>query len=236
MRPSIRLAALSRLQVIHVFTHDSVFLGEDGPTHQSVEHVSALRLIPNVDVWRPGDALECAAAWAAALERTDGPTELDPLAPEGRRAAGEARAPKTRARGGYVMLREEGGAPDVVFLATGSEVGVAVEAAQRARQRRHARARRLAAVPRGLRARRIRRSATSVLPAKGAARLDRGRPHRSVEGVGRRRRPHHRHRRLRPLGARRGLAEQSRPHRPAGRRPRARAAHPQGSRLAYVTS
>ncbi|HEY1584048.1 MAG TPA: transketolase [Polyangia bacterium] len=129
MRPAIRLAALSRLQVVHVFTHDSVFLGEDGPTHQSVEHVSALRLIPHVHVWRPADAIECAAAWDSALERTDGPSELilsrqkvaDP--PPGTKAE-DAR------RGGYVILREEGGAPDVVFLATGSEVGLAVEAAR----------------------------------------------------------------------------------------------------------
>jgi transketolase len=129
MRPSIRLAALSRAQAVHVFTHDSVFLGEDGPTHQAVEQVWALRLIPRVHVWRPADAVECAAAWAAALERRDGPSELilsrqkvaDPPAPT---KADEAR------RGGYVILKEEGGAPDVVFLATGSEVGAAVDAAK----------------------------------------------------------------------------------------------------------
>ncbi|MCU1383741.1 MAG: Transketolase [Acidobacteria bacterium] len=128
MRPAIRLAALSQLQVVHVFTHDSVFLGEDGPTHQAVEHVSALRLIPNVHVWRPADAVESAAAWAAALARTDGPSELilsrqkvaDP--PPGTRA-------DDALRGGYVILKEEGGAPEVIFLATGSEVGIAVEAA-----------------------------------------------------------------------------------------------------------
>jgi transketolase len=129
MRPAIRLAALTGEQVIHVFTHDSVFLGEDGPTHQAVEHVSALRLIPNVDVWRPADALECAAAWASALERQDGPTEIilsrqkvaEP--PAGTRATDAA-------RGAYVLVKEQGGAPDLVFLATGSEVGVAVEAAK----------------------------------------------------------------------------------------------------------
>jgi transketolase len=129
MRPAIRLAALTQNQVVHVFTHDSVFLGEDGPTHQSVEHVSALRLIPNVDVWRPGDSLECAAAWACALERKDGPSELilsrqkvaEP--PAGTRA-------EDAARGAYVMVKESGGAPDVTIIATGSEVGVAVEAAK----------------------------------------------------------------------------------------------------------
>ena len=129
MRPSIRLAALSRLQVVHVFTHDSVFLGEDGPTHQSVEHVSALRLIPHVHVWRPADAIECAAAWAAALERTDGPSELILSRQKVAEPPPGTKADDAR-RGGYVILREESGTPDVVFLATGSEVGVAVEAAR----------------------------------------------------------------------------------------------------------
>lgn len=130
MRPAIRLAGLSELPVVHVFTHDSVFLGEDGPTHQSIEHVSALRLIPNVHVWRPADGVECAAAWASAAARRNGPTELiltrqkvDALPElEGRGALA--------ARGAYVLVREEGGDPDVVILATGSEVGLAVSAAQ----------------------------------------------------------------------------------------------------------
>ncbi|MCU1281820.1 MAG: tkt [bacterium] len=128
MRPAIRLAALSRLQVVHVFTHDSVFLGEDGPTHQSVEQVSSLRLIPHVHVWRPADGVECAAAWAAALERTDGPSELILSRQKVAEPPAGTRAEDAR-RGGYVILREEGGAPDVVFLATGSEVGIAVESA-----------------------------------------------------------------------------------------------------------
>ncbi len=129
MRPAIRLSALSRLQVVHVFTHDSVFLGEDGPTHQAIEHVSALRLIPHLHVWRPADAIECAAAWAAALERTDGPSELilsrqKVAEPPPGTSADDAR------KGGYVILREETGVPDVVIMATGSEVGLAVEAAR----------------------------------------------------------------------------------------------------------
>jgi transketolase len=129
MRPAIRLAALTGTQVVHVFTHDSVFLGEDGPTHQSVEHVAALRLIPNVDVWRPADGRESAAAWAAAIGRTHGPTEIilsrQKVAelPSGLRV-------EDAARGGYVVLHEQGGAPEVVLLATGSEVGVALEAAR----------------------------------------------------------------------------------------------------------
>ena len=128
MRPTIRLAALSELQVVHVFTHDSIFLGEDGPTHQSVEHVAALRLIPNVDVWRPGNAIECSAAWAVALQRRHGPSEIilsrqkvaDPPAGVTIEAA---------ARGGYVLIAESGGAPDLVVMASGSELGVAMEAA-----------------------------------------------------------------------------------------------------------
>ncbi len=129
MRPAIRLAALGRTQVVHVFTHDSVFLGEDGPTHQSIEHVSALRLIPNVDVWRPADALECAAAWSAALERTTGPTEII-LSRQKVDSPPRKASPDEVARGGYVLVREDGGPPDVVFLATGSEVGLAVAAAR----------------------------------------------------------------------------------------------------------
>jgi len=130
MRPAIRLAALSHLPVVHVFTHDSVFLGEDGPTHQAVEHVAALRIIPNVHVWRPADGIECAAAWASAALRRDGPSELVltrqkvELLPD---APGRA---DLAARGGYVLVREAGDAgPAVVLIATGSEVSLAVEAA-----------------------------------------------------------------------------------------------------------
>jgi transketolase len=126
-RPAIRLAALTEVQVVHVFTHDSIFLGEDGPTHQSVEHVSALRLIPNVDVWRPADAIECAAAWAAAIQRKHGPTEII----LSRQKVAEPPHPTKvddALRGGYVLVAEAN--PEVIFLATGSEVGVAVEAAK----------------------------------------------------------------------------------------------------------
>jgi transketolase len=129
MRPAIRLAALTENVAVHVFTHDSIFLGEDGPTHQSVEHVAALRLIPNVDVWRPADAIECAAAWAASLARQHGPSEII----LSRQKVAEPPSPvkvEDALRGGYVLLREEGGDPDVIFLATGSEVGPAVEAAR----------------------------------------------------------------------------------------------------------
>lgn len=129
MRPAIRLAALTRLQVVHVFTHDSILLGEDGPTHQPVEHISSLRLIPHVDVWRPADATECAAAWASALQRKDGPTELI-LSRQKVPLLSPSPSPEDAARGGYVLLKEEGGPAEVIFLATGSEVGLALEAAR----------------------------------------------------------------------------------------------------------
>ncbi len=132
MRPPIRLAGLSHIPAVHVFTHDSVFLGEDGPTHQSVEHVSALRLIPNVDVWRPADSAECAAAWAAAATRRDGPTELILSRQKVDVLPGDAAARgRLAARGAYVLVREEGGDAQVVIISTGSEVSVAVEAARR---------------------------------------------------------------------------------------------------------
>jgi transketolase len=126
MRPSIRLAALAGLPAIYVFTHDSFWVGEDGPTHQPVEHVEALRLIPNLDVWRPADGRETAAAWGAALERTDGPTALI-LTRQGVPAVvPDGIATDTFARGGYRIAGD--GSPDAVVLATGSEVHLALGA------------------------------------------------------------------------------------------------------------
>jgi transketolase len=128
MRPAIRLAALSHLQSIFVFTHDSVYLGEDGPTHQPVEHYWALRLIPNLDFVRPCDALECAMAWAHALTRRDGPTAMalsrQKLANIPRPAGFDNRE---MLRGAYV-LADADGAPTLVIIATGSEVEVAMGA------------------------------------------------------------------------------------------------------------
>jgi transketolase len=128
MRPAIRLAALSRLQVIGVFTHDTIFLGEDGPTHQPVEQLTALRAIPNLHVVRPADGLEVALAWSHALERRDGPTALvltrQKPAPVQRSVPFDA----TRAaRGGYVVSDPAGAKATIV--ATGSEVGLAQAAA-----------------------------------------------------------------------------------------------------------
>ena len=127
VRPSIRLAALSHLPAIYVFTHDSIFVGEDGPTHEPVEHAAALRLIPNLDVWRPADGRETALAWGLALERTDGPTALllsrQKLPPIDCRATGEPADPR---RGAYLIAADE--RPDAVAVATGSELQLAVAA------------------------------------------------------------------------------------------------------------
>lgn len=128
-RPSIRLCALMKQQVIWVFTHDSIFVGEDGPTHEPVEHVSALRAIPNLLVIRPADGEETAAAWGMALERRDGPTLLAltrqklPELPRPRKLDAN-----TYRRGGYV-LQESQSASALTFVATGSEVSLAVQAA-----------------------------------------------------------------------------------------------------------
>ena len=127
-RNALRLAALMKLRAIYVFTHDSIGLGEDGPTHQPVEHVASLRLMPNMDLWRPCDTMETAVAWAAALERRDGPTSLvlsRQNLPFVKRGAEDVAA---IARGGYVISEAAGGAARAVVIATGSEVGVALEA------------------------------------------------------------------------------------------------------------
>jgi transketolase len=128
-RNAARMAALMRQRVVFVYTHDSIGLGEDGPTHQPVEHVASLRLIPNMRVWRPCDTVETAAAWADAIERRDGPVSLvltrQALPPMTRTAAQAAGI----ARGGYVLV-DGGDALQCVLIATGSEVALAVEAAQ----------------------------------------------------------------------------------------------------------
>jgi transketolase len=127
MRPAIRLAALSRLPVTYVMTHDSIGLGEDGPTHQPVEHLASLRAIPGLVVLRPADANETREAWAAALERRDGPTLLA-LTRQGLPVLD--RPPGADARlGGYVLREARGGSPEVLLIGTGSEVHVALAAA-----------------------------------------------------------------------------------------------------------
>jgi len=127
-RPAIRLAALMGQPAIYVMTHDSIGLGEDGPTHQPVEHLAALRAIPNLRTLRPADAMETAECWQLALERTDGPTvlaltrqNLTPLRMEASRA-------NLCAHGAYELMGAEGGRPEATLFATGSEVEIAVAA------------------------------------------------------------------------------------------------------------
>ena len=128
-RNALRMAALMKIRSIFVFTHDSIGLGEDGPTHQAVEHVASLRLIPNMDVWRPADTTEAAVAWAHAIERRHGPSSLIfsrqncPYLPKNKQQIANI------AKGAYVVLDVKN--PDIVLMATGSEVGLAMEVAKR---------------------------------------------------------------------------------------------------------
>lgn len=133
-RNAVRMAALMKLRTVLVYTHDSIGLGEDGPTHQAVEHLAALRLIPNLSLWRPCDTVETAVAWAAAIERGDGPTALA-LTRQG--VPAQSRTPEQLAairRGGYV-LRDCEGRPELILIATGSEVQLAMGAAERLAER-----------------------------------------------------------------------------------------------------
>ena len=127
-RNAIRMAALMKQRVIHVFTHDSIGLGEDGPTHQPVEHAASLRLIPNLDVWRPCDAAETAVAWTQALAQRDRPTAL--LLSRQNLPAQERSLEQVRdiRRGGYVLSDREDAV--AVILSTGSEVSLAMAAQQ----------------------------------------------------------------------------------------------------------
>ncbi len=131
-RPAIRLAAMMRLPVIYLMTHDSIGLGEDGPTHQPVEHLASLRAIPNLCVIRPADANEVAWAWRAAIGRRDGPTLLAltrqglPILDRGQLGSAQGTL-----KGAYVLARERGGTPAMILLASGSEVQLALEAQQR---------------------------------------------------------------------------------------------------------
>jgi transketolase len=136
MRPAVRLAALMKAPSIFVWTHDSVALGEDGPTHQPIEQLASLRAIPGMDVVRPGDANETAWAWKTILERRNGPAGIAltrqniAVFERGEGAAsGETLASaKNVAKGAYVLAEAPGGTPDVILIATGSEVQIAVEA------------------------------------------------------------------------------------------------------------
>jgi transketolase len=125
-RNALRMAALMKLRAIFVFTHDSIGLGEDGPTHQSIEHASSLRLIPGMDVWRPSDTVETAVAWAAAIERRDGPASLLFSRQNVQFQSRDADAIASIRRGGYVIA--DSAHPRAVIIATGSEVPLAVGA------------------------------------------------------------------------------------------------------------
>ncbi|MGR9093397.1 MAG: transketolase [Gammaproteobacteria bacterium] len=129
-RNALRMAALMKIQQILVYTHDSIGLGEDGPTHQPVEHVASLRLMPNMRVWRPCDTVETAVAWRDAIERRDGPTSLVLTRQGVPHQPRDAAQISDIARGGYV-LKESAGDPDAILIATGSEVALAVAAAER---------------------------------------------------------------------------------------------------------
>ena len=124
-RNAIRMAALMKLRQIMIYTHDSIGLGEDGPTHQPIEHVACLRLIPNVDVWRPADASETGVAWIAAVERIDGPTILA-LSRQNLPTVSTGIAPEMIRRGAYVLA--DCAAPQAIIIATGSEVSLALDA------------------------------------------------------------------------------------------------------------
>jgi transketolase len=126
MRPAIRLAALMRRRVIHVLTHDSIGLGEDGPTHQPVEHLASLRAMPNVFVFRPADAMETAECWDLAIRRADGPSLLV-LTRQALPALRVDTAENRAARGGYVLAEAEG-PRRATLIATGSEVAIAMTA------------------------------------------------------------------------------------------------------------
>jgi transketolase len=136
MRPMVRLAALMKIPTVYVWTHDSVALGEDGPTHQPIEQLTALRAIPHLDIVRPADANETAYAWKNILERREGPAGLAlsrQNLPVFTRGDGEASgdtfaSAKNTVKGGYVLAEAPGGKPDLILIATGSEVQIAVDA------------------------------------------------------------------------------------------------------------
>jgi transketolase len=127
MRPAIRVASLMHLPLIYVFTHDSIAVGEDGPTHQPVEHVAALRAIPNLTVIRPGDASETLDAWKVALKLTDGPTAL--ILSRQNLPVSDRSKSEGSVRSGAYILRNTDGKPDVILIGTGSEVHLCVQAA-----------------------------------------------------------------------------------------------------------
>jgi transketolase len=127
-RNALRMAALMKIPTIFVYTHDSIGLGEDGPTHQPVEQTATLRMIPNMQVWRPCDAVESAVSWKAAVERQDGPSTLIFSRQNLPHMARSQAQIDLISKGGYI-LKDSTGTPDAIIIATGSEVELAVKAA-----------------------------------------------------------------------------------------------------------
>ena len=202
MKPAIRLGALSRLHVIYVFTHDSIGVGEDGPTHEPVEQLAGLRAIPGLTVLRPADPTETAEAWAFAVAH-DGPS-LIALTRQNVPHLDRSNAKDAAvARGGYILAEAAGGAPDVILIGTGSEVALCVQAREKLQAIRREGARgepaELGAV----------REAGRRIPRKRAAQGDpqaghrRGRRHPRLEPLRRRRGRHHRPGSLRRVRSRR---------------------------------
>ena len=139
-RNAVRMAAIVKTRSIFIYTHDSIGLGEDGPTHQPVEHVASLRLIPNMSVWRPCDVVESAVAWKAAIERHGGPSVLVFTRQNLPHQPRDAATVENIARGGYILSEAANGKPEAIIIATGSEVGIAMEAQKLlAAKGRHAR-------------------------------------------------------------------------------------------------
>ncbi|MFI5144897.1 MAG: transketolase [Ignavibacteria bacterium] len=132
-RPAIRLASLMKLPVIYVMTHDSIGLGEDGPTHQPIEHLASLRAMPNLSVIRPADANETGLAWATAMKRTGGPTVLVLTRQKVPSYMGTARA-SSLSKGAYILSKEEGKTPDIILIASGSEVQLILEAQKKLKE------------------------------------------------------------------------------------------------------
>ncbi len=153
-RNAVRMAALMHQRVVLVYTHDSIGLGEDGPTHQPIEHLASLRLIPHLHVWRPADAFETAVAWSAVIERSQGPSCLV-LTRQGLAQVAAAVRPEHIARGGYILL-DCASAPEQLVIATGSEVSLALDAVK-------------AAQAQGRRVRLVSMPCTAVFDAQDAA-------------------------------------------------------------------
>ena len=128
-RNALRMAALMEIQNIFVFTHDSIGLGEDGPTHQPIEHVSSLRIMPNMNVWRPCDAVETITSWCNAIENQSGPTSLILTRQKLNHQPRTEEQVQAIKKGGYI-LKDSKNTPEIILIATGSEVSVAMESAK----------------------------------------------------------------------------------------------------------